>query len=88
MSSSRRASAAGTTLYSIATVAERLAISQDTVRRLIARSELTAIRIGSAVRVDAAELEAFLDRQRAEGHRADRRRASSVHLTTSRRGGR
>jgi excisionase family DNA binding protein len=54
----------GTTLYSISTVADRLDVSPDTVRRLIERGELTAIRIGSNIRVDAAELEAFLERQR------------------------
>jgi excisionase family DNA binding protein len=64
MSNSTHATRSGTTLYSIATVAERLEISQDTVRRLIARGDLKVMRIGSAVPVDAAELEAFLDRQR------------------------
>jgi excisionase family DNA binding protein len=51
-------------LYSIATVAERLDVSQDTVRRLIANGELTAIRIGSCVRVEAIEFESFLERRR------------------------
>jgi excisionase family DNA binding protein len=52
-----------TQLLSVTTVAERLDVSQDTVRRLIARGELSAIRIGAAVRVAAADLEAFLDRR-------------------------
>jgi len=54
----------GPTLYSISTVAARLDLSQDTVRRLIGNGELTPIRIGATVRIDAAELESFLDRQR------------------------
>ena len=53
-----------TQLYSINTVAERLEVSQDTVRRLIARGDLVAIRIGASVRVSAAELEAFIEGQR------------------------
>jgi excisionase family DNA binding protein len=52
-------------LYSIATVAARLDVSQDTVRRLIGSGALTPIRIGSAVRIDASELEALISRQRA-----------------------
>ena len=48
--------AAGTRLYSISTVAERLDVSQDTVRRWIARHGLGAIRIGSTIRIDAHEL--------------------------------
>jgi excisionase family DNA binding protein len=61
--------ATGTTLYSIATVAERLDISQDTVRRLIGRGVLAAIHIGSSVRIDAAELEAFIVKQRRSSQR-------------------
>ena len=53
-----------TQLYSINTVAERLEVSQDTVRRLIARGDLVAIRIGASVRVSATELEAFIEGQR------------------------
>jgi excisionase family DNA binding protein len=64
MSSRTQESAAGTRLYSVGTVADRLDVSQDTVRRLIARGELTPIRIGSAVRISAAELESFVERQR------------------------
>jgi excisionase family DNA binding protein len=53
-----------TRLYAISTVADRLDISEDSVRRLIARGDLTAIRIGSSVRVAAAELESFVERRR------------------------
>ena len=46
----------------IPTVAERLDVSQDTVRRLIARGLIRTIRIGASVRVSAEELEAFVKR--------------------------
>jgi excisionase family DNA binding protein len=58
-----------TRLYSVSTVAERLALSKDTVRRLIAGGDLASIRIGSSVRVAAAELESFLERRRKEARR-------------------
>jgi excisionase family DNA binding protein len=43
-------------------VAERLRVSQKTVPRLIETGELPAVRLGrkGAIRVDEAELEAFL----------------------------
>jgi excisionase family DNA binding protein len=66
-----------TTLYSIATVADRLDLSKDTVRRLIAQGELIAIRIGSNVRVDAAELESFLDRRRGAAFRVPHAQAEA-----------
>jgi excisionase family DNA binding protein len=56
-------------LYSVSTVAGRLDVSEDTVRRLINRGDLTAIRIGTAVRVAAAELDSFLERRREEATR-------------------
>src|SRR5215471_10504419 len=70
MSNRTNEPAPGTTLYSISTVADRLEVSRDTVRRLVARGDLTAIRIGSNVRVDAAELETFLNHQRSREHNA------------------
>jgi excisionase family DNA binding protein len=57
-----------TQLYSITAVAKRLDVSQDTVRRLIARGDIRAIRIGATVRVSSTELEAFVNSRR--GHEA------------------
>jgi excisionase family DNA binding protein len=51
-------------LFSIGAVAVRLDVSRDTVRRLIARGDLAAIRIGGVVRVSADDLESFVERQR------------------------
>jgi excisionase family DNA binding protein len=68
----------GPMFYSIATLAERLDVSRDTVRRLIERGELVAIRIGSSVRVDAVEVEAFVRRQRRGG---SSRTAAEQHNT-------
>ena len=46
-------------LLPVRAAAERLAVHPATVRRLIARGELSEIRIGRAVRVRVEELEAF-----------------------------
>jgi excisionase family DNA binding protein len=53
-----------TQLFSIGTVAERLEVSPDTVRRLIARGDLAVVRFGGIVRVSAEDLESFVARQR------------------------
>jgi excisionase family DNA binding protein len=47
----------------ITEVASRLAISRDTVRRLIERNELRAARIGHQWRIEEADLQAYLVRQ-------------------------
>ena len=47
-------------LLTIAETAEHLAVSERTVRRLIDRQEIPALRIGSSIRVDQAELQAWL----------------------------
>jgi excisionase family DNA binding protein len=54
-----------TTLLSIPAVAELLAVSVPTVRRLIARGEVPAVRIGHSVRVSPDELRAWLFRPEA-----------------------
>lgn len=42
--------------------ATRLGVSEATVRRLVRRGDLPHLRVGSQIRVDAAELEAWLRR--------------------------
>ena len=49
---------------SIRGVAEHLDVSIKTVRRWIARGELTAFKVGSQWRIDTDDLERFLWRQR------------------------
>jgi excisionase family DNA binding protein len=43
--------------------AERLRVSEKTVRRLASRNDLPTLRVGGSVRVDADELERWLGRQ-------------------------
>jgi excisionase family DNA binding protein len=45
-------------------VAEGLGVSKRTVRRLIARHELVACRLGRSVRVHPDDLAAYIDRRR------------------------
>jgi excisionase family DNA binding protein len=45
-------------------VAEGLGVSTRTVRRLIAKGELVACRLGRLVRVHPDDLAAYIDRQR------------------------
>ncbi len=51
-------------LFSIATVAAHLDVSQKTVRRWIAAGELTVHQIGGQLRVSEPDLAAFLARAR------------------------
>jgi len=48
----------------VAEVAERLRVSERTVRQLIMRGELPAIKIGKEWRIARAELEAFLKKRK------------------------
>jgi excisionase family DNA binding protein len=67
MSNHSREETKGPSLYySVATLANRLDVSEDTVRRWIRTGALRSLRLGSNVRVDAIELEAFLRRQASE----------------------
>jgi excisionase family DNA binding protein len=43
-------------LLTVAQVADQLSVSEKTVRRLVAREELPAVRVGHAIRVDRAQL--------------------------------
>jgi excisionase family DNA binding protein len=47
-------------LLTVVQVAERLAVCEKTVRRLIEKSDLPVLRVGAQIRVDAAQLEAWL----------------------------
>jgi excisionase family DNA binding protein len=51
-------------LLRIPQVAEGLGVSTRTVRRVIARGELVACRLGRSVRVHPDDLAAYIDRQR------------------------
>jgi excisionase family DNA binding protein len=50
-------------LLTVSETAERLRVSEKTVYRLAGRNELPSLRVGSAVRVDADELERWLGQQ-------------------------
>lgn len=50
-------------LLDVADVAVRLKLSQKTIRRLIERGELPAIRIGRSVRIVEADVTAFIQRR-------------------------
>lgn len=51
-------------MLSVAEVAKRLKVSDQTVLRLIAAGELLAYRVGRAYRVAEADLRSYLDRAR------------------------
>jgi excisionase family DNA binding protein len=53
-------------LLTVAEVQERLRISRRTAYRLIERGDIPALRIGGSLRVDSAELEAWLYREEGE----------------------
>lgn len=57
-------SGAGAKLLEVAHVAHRLSVSHEFVRRLIRDRKLKAIRMGRRLRIDPADLDAFIDRQR------------------------
>ncbi len=47
-------------LLTVQETAERLAVSVDTIRRLIARGELPALKVGKQIRLDPLELEKWV----------------------------
>jgi len=64
-------------LYTTEEVAEWLRIDVATVRRLVARGEVTAYRVGNEYRFKSTDVEAYLLRQRvtaSDGADADNRR--------------
>lgn len=50
--------------YTVQEVAARLRVAVQTVRNLIGRGDLPAIRVGRVYRIAAEDLEAFIRRQR------------------------
>ena len=54
-------------LLRLADVAERLAVSVDTLLRMRLRGELALVRVGGQWRVEPAELERYLEAQRQTG---------------------
>jgi excisionase family DNA binding protein len=53
-------------LLEVAHVAHRLSASQEYVRRLIRERKLAAVRLGTRWRVDAVDLQRFIDANRIE----------------------
>jgi excisionase family DNA binding protein len=47
-------------LLPLCEVADELAVSERTVRRLIGRGELPALRVGGQIRVERSELDAWI----------------------------
>lgn len=47
-------------VYTVAEVAELLRVSERTVRRLIARGALRAVRVGRSIRIDGRVIEAVV----------------------------
>jgi excisionase family DNA binding protein len=56
------------------TAAQLLSVSHSQVEKLVARGELAAFRVGRSVRIELAELVAFMDRNR-KGRRGVRQRS-------------
>lgn len=53
-------------LLTIKEVAERLAVSEPTIYRLINRGELPTVKIGRALRFDEADIEAYIRKAKGE----------------------
>ncbi len=53
--------------FSVDEVAERLGVNPQTVRSMIERGDLRAIRVGRLLRIPAEVLEGFLRGERAQG---------------------
>jgi excisionase family DNA binding protein len=68
-------------LLTVSEVAEDLAIHPKTVRRLVARGELAAVKIGAAVRVHPADVDAFVDEHRVQN--GERRREPRPRVRAS-----
>jgi putative molybdopterin biosynthesis protein len=54
---------ADTTMYTVEEIAKMLKVSTETIRKLIARGEIKAKRIGKQYRVTQEALDEYLDKQ-------------------------
>jgi len=54
-------------LLTVSEVAQRLGMGKRTVYELLRRGDLPRMKIGSATRIDARDVEAYVDRLRREG---------------------
>lgn len=54
-------------LATVQEAAERLAVHPMTVRRLIERGQMPAVRVGRAIRIDVNDIRRYLDANRVEG---------------------
>ncbi len=66
---SQRAGAASRKLLSAPEVAELLGLGESTVRRMMRDGDLASVKIGAARRVRQEDLDAYMDRQAADGAR-------------------
>jgi excisionase family DNA binding protein len=55
------------TLFNTKEAAERLRISESTVRRLFRRHQLNGLKVGRGLRFTAEEIFAFIERHREQG---------------------
>lgn len=69
-------------LLTVAEVARRLSVSEETVRRLIAHRKLAAVRITRAIRVARSDLDQYIaeHRQETAEERSIRRRATITRI--------
>ena len=56
-------------LLSVHEVADRLSLSTRTIWRLLRRGDLTELKIGKSVRIDAADLQRFVESKKQAGDR-------------------
>lgn len=54
----------GRLLYTIDEVASLLALSPHTVRKMCQRHDLATVKLGAAVRIEAAEIDRFIEKHR------------------------
>lgn len=67
--------------YTLAEVAFYLHVSARTVRRMIASGDLPASKVGGSVRIDPADLSAFVSESRVEPKKTSRRRWKGLDVT-------